>query len=117
MTVLGLAAQIFQGSVLYACSITCLVSMSMILWCICALSQMAHSLELRMYLAILGIIGFGKRSNSAMANSHTKLLLKVSRMKVNCNTDVKKLFILSDISEMRYWVGERDGLLVCYVAV
>ena len=28
-------------------------------------------------------------------------------MKVNRNTDVTKLFILSNISEMRYWVGER----------
>ena len=107
VTVLGLAVQIFQGSVLYACSIICLVSMSMLLWCICALRRMVHSQELPMYLETLEITGFDKRSNSAMANNLTKLLLKVSEMKMYCNVDVKKLFFHL----------ERDGLMVCHVAI
>lgn len=107
VTVLGLAAQIFQGSVLCACSITCLVSMSMLLWCISVLRQTAHSQELPMYLAMLEITGFGKRSNWAMTNNHTKLLLKVSEMENNCNVDVKKFFILSEMGEMENWAAER----------
>ena len=116
VTVLGLAAQIFQGSVLCACSITCLVSMSMLSWCICGLRQMAHSQELQMYLAMLEITGFGKRSNWAMANNHTKLLLKVSEMEINCNVDVKKLLLC--LKWVKWKTGlERDCLLLCYVAI
>lgn len=38
-------------------------------------------------------------------------------MNIYCNVEVKKLFIWPEMGEMKNWAGERDGLLVCYVAI
>ncbi len=92
VTVPDWAARTLQGSVLCACSITCLDSMSMHLWCICAPRQMAHWRKLQMYLAMLEITGSDKRFNWAMAISHTKLSLKVSETGDFVTCDVVTLY-------------------------